>query len=220
MHCRNSKFWVSSVSSLRVRALSTPGVPALRPLPGEKPGPPGQRRCWVCGCTWVRGRGSLRQSPGASARCRSCGASAGGGSGAGRPWEEGVSQPPAPAAAPGLCPLLLLDPVSRGRGGRYRLPVPACRTRGRGQRRRREGRVLHGRVAAERRAAGRCGGWSCGCGWDWGWSCGWSRSRQVRASRAALRHHEGRVCPHQYSPKEEDPDSRRAAVDILLPPAG
>ncbi|XP_063264472.1 2-acylglycerol O-acyltransferase 1 isoform X1 [Prinia subflava] len=62
------------------------------------------------------------------------------------------------------------------------------------------------RAAAERRAAGRCGGRS--------------RSRQVRAPRAALRQHEGRVCPHQYPAKEEDPDSRRAAVDLLLPPAG
>lgn len=49
-----------------------------------------------------------------------------------------------PAAPPGLCPLLLQDQVSRGRE-RHRLPVPACRTRGRGQRRRWEGRVLHGR---------------------------------------------------------------------------
>lgn len=41
-----------------------------------------------------------------------------------------------------------------------------------------------------------------------------------RPALLSRRQHEGRVCPHQHPPKEEDADSRRAAVDLLLPPAG
>lgn len=51
-------------------------------------------------------------------------------------------------------------------------------------------------------------------------SQGWSWSHRASPPLWSCRRQHGRVCPHQHSSKKEDPDSRRAAVDLLVPPAG